>query len=92
MKRTQYGYELRLVGDAPDVATYGGINVRAVTVWTMALSGAIAGLAGVWKLWAIATASSTISRPALATPESPLRCSDETILTVSASLHSYLAL
>ena len=50
LKRTQYGYELRLVGDAPDVATYGGINVRAVTVWTMALSGAIAGLAGVWDV------------------------------------------
>ncbi len=49
LKRTQYGYELRLVGDAPDVATY-GINVRAVTVWTMALSGAIAGLAGVWDV------------------------------------------
>lgn len=50
LKRTQYGYELKLVGDAPDVATYGGINVGAVTVWTMMLSGAIASLAGVWDV------------------------------------------
>ena len=50
LKRTQYGYELRLVGDAPEVATYGGINVGAVTVRTMALSGAVAGLAGVWDV------------------------------------------
>ena len=50
LKRTQYGYELRLVGDAPDVATHGGIKVGAVTVWTMALSGAIASLAGVWDV------------------------------------------
>ncbi len=44
---TRWGYELRLVGNAQDVASYGGINPRAVTVWVMALSGAIAGLAGV---------------------------------------------
>ena len=44
---TRWGYELRLVGNARDVASYGGINPRAVTVWVMALSGAIAGLAGV---------------------------------------------
>lgn len=47
IKHTRWGYELRLVGNAPDVAAYGGINPGAVTVWVMALSGAIAGLAGV---------------------------------------------
>lgn len=47
LKYTRWGYELRLVGNAPEVAEYGGINPRAVTVWVMALSGAIAGLAGV---------------------------------------------
>ena len=46
LKHTRWGYELRLVGNAPDVAKYGGINHRVVTVWVMALSGAIAGLAG----------------------------------------------
>ncbi|MDE0298649.1 MAG: ABC transporter permease [Candidatus Poribacteria bacterium] len=50
LKRTQYGYELKLVGDAPEVATYGGVHVGAVTVWTMMLSGAIASLAGVWDV------------------------------------------
>ena len=47
LKYTRWGYELRLVGNAPEVAEYGGINPRAVTVWVMALSGAIAGLAGI---------------------------------------------
>ncbi len=47
LKYTRWGYELRLVGNAPEVAEYGGINPRVVTVWVMALSGAIAGLAGV---------------------------------------------
>lgn len=44
---TRWGYELRLLGNAPDVAVYGGINPQVVTVWVMALSGAVAGLAGV---------------------------------------------
>lgn len=47
LQHTRWGYELRLVGNAPEVAEYGGINPRVVTVWVMALSGAIAGLAGV---------------------------------------------
>ena len=47
LKYSQWGYELRLVGNAPDVAAYGGIKPGRVIVWTMALSGAIAGLAGV---------------------------------------------
>ena len=44
---TRWGYELRLVGNARDAAAYGGINPGTVTVWVMALSGAVAGLAGV---------------------------------------------
>lgn len=44
---TRWGYELRLLGNAHDVAAYGGINPQTVTVWVMALSGAVAGLAGV---------------------------------------------
>ena len=47
LMHTRWGYELRLVGNARDVASYGGINPRVVTVWVMALSGAVAGLAGV---------------------------------------------
>ena len=50
LKHTKWGYEIRFVGNAPEVATYAGINVRRVTVWTMALSGAVAGFAGVWEV------------------------------------------
>ena len=50
LSHTRWGYELRLVGNAPDVAAYGGINTRAVIVWTMALSGALAGMAGVTEV------------------------------------------
>ena len=50
LTRTKWGYEIRFVGNASDVATYGGIDVRRVTVRTMALSGAVAGFAGVWEV------------------------------------------
>ena len=50
LTRTKWGYEIRFVGNAPEVATYAGIDVRRVTVWTMALSGAVAGFAGVWDV------------------------------------------
>ena len=47
---TKWGYEIRFVGNAPEVAAYGGIDVRRVTVWTMVLSGAVAGFAGIWEV------------------------------------------
>lgn len=50
LTRTKWGYEIRFVGNAPEVATYGGIDVPRVTVGTMALSGAVAGFAGVWEV------------------------------------------
>jgi len=50
LTRTRWGYEIRWVGNATEVATYAGINVRFVIVGAMALSGAIAGLAGVWDV------------------------------------------
>lgn len=46
LKYTRWGYELRLVGNSPEVAAYGGINPGTVTIWVMTLSGAIAGMAG----------------------------------------------
>lgn len=48
--RTKWGYEIRFVGNAPEVATYAGIHVSRVIVSTMAFSGAIAGLAGIWDV------------------------------------------
>ena len=47
LKYSRWGFELRLVGNAPDVAAYGGIKPQSVIMWSMALSGAVAGLAGV---------------------------------------------
>lgn len=44
--RTTVGYRIRAVGLNPSAARYAGINVRFYMVFSMALSGAFAGLAG----------------------------------------------
>lgn len=46
LNRTTLGFELRTVGTNPDAARYAGMSVRRNIVFAMALSGAIAGLAG----------------------------------------------
>lgn len=46
LDRTTPGFELRTVGANPDAAKYAGMNVKWNTVLAMALSGALAGLAG----------------------------------------------
>ncbi len=43
--KTTLGYEIRTVGQSPNAARYAGINVPGTIVITMALSGALAGLA-----------------------------------------------
>ncbi len=45
--RTTLGYELKAVGASPTAAEYAGIHVGKNMVFTMLLSGALAGLAGV---------------------------------------------
>ena len=47
LKYSRWGYELRLVGNAHDVATYGGIKTKSVIIRCMVFSGALAGMAGV---------------------------------------------
>jgi len=47
LKRTKIGYEIRAVGLNPSAAECAGISVAKNTVLAMAISGAIAGLAGV---------------------------------------------
>ncbi len=47
LKRTKLGYEIRSVGFNPTAAECAGISVGRNTVLAMAISGAIAGLAGV---------------------------------------------
>lgn len=44
--KTTLGYEIRTVGQNPNAARYAGVNVPRTLVATMALSGALAGLAG----------------------------------------------
>jgi len=44
--RTTWGFALRAVGLNPTAARSAGISVRAVTVWNMAVSGGLSGVAG----------------------------------------------
>ncbi len=44
--RTTFGFELRMVGLNPSAAKYSGVNVSRMTVLTMMIAGALAGLAG----------------------------------------------
>ncbi len=46
MYRTPFGYELRMVGANLKFARYGGVNTPRVIILAMAISGAVAGLAG----------------------------------------------
>ena len=44
--KTTHGFEIRMVGANPSAARYAGVRITRTTVLTMALSGALAGLAG----------------------------------------------
>ena len=44
--KTTYGFEIRMVGANPRAARYAGVAITRTVVLTMALSGALAGLAG----------------------------------------------
>ncbi len=46
VNRTTFGFEVRMVGLNPSAARYSGISVKRVTVFTMMIAGALAGLAG----------------------------------------------
>ena len=46
LKYSKHGYEISVVGESENTARYIGINVKKVIIRTMALSGAICGLAG----------------------------------------------
>jgi ABC-type uncharacterized transport system permease subunit len=51
--KTTLGFEIRTVGANPDAAKYAGINVKRTIVVTMAISGALAGLAGAIEVMAL---------------------------------------
>lgn len=46
LKRTSLGYELKAVGFNKDAAEYGGINIKKSIIVSMAIAGALSGLAG----------------------------------------------
>ncbi len=48
--RSRWGYEIRLIGDNPQAARYAGIDIKRNVIMVMALSGALAGLAGMSEI------------------------------------------
>jgi simple sugar transport system permease protein len=46
LRRTRWGYEMGVIGQNPRAARYAGMNTKRTIVLVMALSGALAGLAG----------------------------------------------
>ena len=58
LKYTKQGYEIAVVGESENTARYAGIKLSKVFIRTMAISGAICGLAG---FIAVSGASHTIS-------------------------------
>lgn len=53
--KTTLGFEMRTVGANPDSAKYAGINITRTIVISMALSGALAGIAGVIEVLGVST-------------------------------------
>jgi ABC-type uncharacterized transport system permease subunit len=54
LRRTRWGYELSVMGENPRAARYAGMRTRRQIVVVMALSGALAGLAGMSEVAGIA--------------------------------------
>jgi len=50
LAKSQWGYEIRLIGDNPRAAEYAGISIKKNVVLVMMLSGALAGLAGMSEI------------------------------------------
>lgn len=50
LKRTTFGFEVRTVGTNPNAAKYAGMSVNRTIVVVMAISGALAGLAGAGEI------------------------------------------
>ena len=46
LSRTQWGYELRVIGENPNAARYAGMNTRRSIMTAMLVSGGMAGIAG----------------------------------------------
>ncbi|WP_437607590.1 ABC transporter permease [Sorangium sp. So ce834] len=53
LQRTAFGFEIRTAGQSPDAARYAGVRVGRTVIVTMALSGALAGVAGAIEVSAL---------------------------------------
>ncbi len=53
VQKTTLGYKLRVVGENPEAARYGGINVKRTILLALMLSGGLAGLAGLFEVLGI---------------------------------------
>ncbi len=53
--KTTLGFEMRTVGANPDAAQYAGMNSTRIIVLTMAISGALAGIAGTIEVLGVST-------------------------------------
>lgn len=47
LRKTSWGFQIETVGDSPKAARYAGMGVRAKTITVLAMSGALAAIAGV---------------------------------------------
>lgn len=47
LRKTSWGFQIRTIGDSPRSASYAGMSVRVKTMAVLALSGALAAIAGV---------------------------------------------
>ena len=54
IRSTKWGYELRLIGANPEAAKHAGINIRRHILIVMALSGGLAGVAGMSEVSGVA--------------------------------------
>lgn len=75
LRRTVIGYEMRAVGFNAEAAEYGGINVKKNAVLSMAIAGALAGLAGVSYYCGYCTAIRIGVQPRTASTASRSPCS-----------------
>jgi simple sugar transport system permease protein len=50
LQRHVLGYQIRLAGQAPRAARFGGVNPNRLVVFCLGLSGALAGLAGMFEV------------------------------------------
>jgi simple sugar transport system permease protein len=50
LTKSQWGYEIRLIGDNPRAAEYAGVSIRKNVVFVMMVSGALAGWAGMSEI------------------------------------------